>query len=272
MVQLKVTQKEKAFILAAVDNAYLNKQKVARLIAEKDKYSDPKANVINLAVKFGYLTKKQAQRILANIGKANGIDATLDVPDLERLVSEAEQKTTEDARPEERYQHIKDLGVGGMGKVELCLDTALNREVAVKRILAKKLTKDKIQRFQREMELTAKLYRHPGVIKAFDLGRDSNDNLYFVMEVVNGVELSSIIEDLKSGKKKRRHSLPNLVELFIKSLDAIKYMHDQDVIHRDLKPDNIMIDEAYGNVKIMDLIKPQINSINIEKTTLNYVI
>ena len=253
MVQLKVTQKEKAFILAAVDNAYLNKQKVARLIAEKDKYSDSKVNVINLAVKFGYLTKKQAQRILANIKKANGIDATLDVPDLERLVSEAEQKTSEDARPEERYQHIKDLGVGGMGKVELCLDTALNREVAVKRILAKKLTKDKIQRFQREMELTAKLYRHPGVIKAFDLGRDSQDNLYFVMEVVNGVELSGIIEDLKSGKKKRRHSLPNLVELFIKSLDAIKYMHDQDVIHRDLKPDNIMIDEAYGNVKIMDL-------------------
>ena len=299
-----VSQKEKAFVLEAVKQGYLNKQRADRVFqkrqriltgaAEKQKLAEEnplhkqklleqaqndqkKAKVWQLAIVLGYMTQEQARAVIneqaVQIAGQNG--NTLDLQSIARpeltldfmginiddMIATAEKaEDREEARPEDRYKFIKELGKGGMGTVGLYKDLEMDREVAIKKILAgnKNLTEDQILRFQREMEITGKLYRHKGIIQIFDFGRDSDNNLYIAMEVVHGRELSKIIKQAKEVKKQgnvipRKYSLNNMMKYFMQALDALQFMHSNNYVHRDLKPDNIMIDEELEQAKIMDL-------------------
>lgn len=144
----------------------------------------------------------------------------------------------------ERYQIIKSIGEGGMANVYLAYDTILDRNVAVK-ILRGDLSNDEkfVRRFQREA-LSASSLSHQNIVEVYDVGED-NGEYYIVMEYIEGKHLKELI-------KKRGHlTLSETVDIMLQLTDGMSVAHDSYIIHRDIKPQNIMILEN-GLVKITD--------------------
>ena len=143
-----------------------------------------------------------------------------------------------------RYKIIKAIGEGGMANVYLAWDTILERDVAVK-ILRGDLSNDEkfIRRFKREANSASSL-RHPNIVEMYDVGED--DGKYFiVMEYVDGKTLKSLI------KKRGALNLNEAIDIMMQLASGIACAHDSYIIHRDIKPQNVMILED-GRVKITD--------------------
>ena len=143
-----------------------------------------------------------------------------------------------------RYVIKKLIGEGGMANVYLGYDTILERDVAVK-VLRGDLSDDEkfIRRFKREAQ-SASLLSHPNIVQIYDVGEDDG-NFYIVMEYVNGSTLKQLI-------KKRGHlSIPEVIDITGQLTDGLAHAHDSYIIHRDIKPQNIMILDD-GMVKITD--------------------
>ena len=143
-----------------------------------------------------------------------------------------------------RYEIIKSIGEGGMANVYLAFDTILERQVAVK-ILRGDLSDDEkfIRRFQREANSASSL-RHPNIVEMYDVGED--DGKYFiVMEYVDGKTLKGLI------KKRGPLNLSEAIDIMLQLTSGIACAHDSYIIHRDIKPQNVMILED-GRVKITD--------------------
>ncbi|MBQ7528801.1 protein kinase, partial [bacterium] len=145
-----------------------------------------------------------------------------------------------------RYKVIEELGRGGMGVVYRGEDPVLERPVAIKVLPPKKMNAKSIERFLREAKTSARL-DNPYIVKIHDIGQ-VDDIRFIVMEYVEGSALSDLIdyEEIPTPEQ-----LNTRLKIFRQVLEAVKYAHECGVIHRDLKPDNIMINKA-GNVKIMD--------------------
>jgi serine/threonine-protein kinase len=143
-----------------------------------------------------------------------------------------------------RYQVLEELGAGAMGIVYLCVDPVLNRPVAVKVMRESLLMNaaDRQQyevRFQREAEAAGRL-THPDIVQIYDVGPS-----YLVMEFLEGQALSAF---LRSGE---RITVGRAVSLVQNVADAIDYAHRHGIVHRDVKPANIMLVGDRG-VKVMD--------------------
>ena len=143
-----------------------------------------------------------------------------------------------------RYKIMSSIGEGGMANVYLAWDTILEREVAVK-ILRGDLADDEkfVRRFQREANSASSL-KHPNIVEMYDVGED-NGRYFIVMEYVNGKTLKSLI------KKRGALNLNEAVDIMLQITSGIACAHDSYIIHRDIKPQNIMILED-GRVKITD--------------------
>lgn len=143
-----------------------------------------------------------------------------------------------------RYKIISVLGEGGMANVYLAEDIILQRKVAVK-VLRLDLQKDPqtIQRFQREALATSEL-SHPHIVSILDVGSDHNQH-YLVMEYVDGPDLEEYIQ------KNSPIPFPKVINIMDQILSAMALAHKHNVIHRDLKPQNILMDKK-GNIKIVD--------------------
>ncbi|MDO4679831.1 MAG: Stk1 family PASTA domain-containing Ser/Thr kinase [Aerococcus sp.] len=143
-----------------------------------------------------------------------------------------------------RYEIIRHIGSGGMATVYLALDPILNREVAIKFLrLNSNSDENALRRFEREAYSIAEL-NHPNIVNIYDIG-DNEDGNYIVMEYVDGI-------DLKRYIKENNPLAPDEVQsILAQILDGMQTAHDHYVIHRDLKPQNIMI-KPDGTVKIMD--------------------
>lgn len=143
-----------------------------------------------------------------------------------------------------RYKIISVLGEGGMANVYLAEDIILQRKVAVK-VLRLDLQKDPqtIQRFQREALATSEL-SHPHIVSILDVGSDHNQH-YLVMEYVDGPDLEEYIQ------KNSPIPFPKVINIMDQILSAMALAHRHNVIHRDLKPQNILMDKK-GNIKIVD--------------------
>lgn len=143
-----------------------------------------------------------------------------------------------------RYKIISILGEGGMANVYLAEDIILQRKVAVK-VLRLDLQKDPqtIQRFQREALATSEL-SHPHIVSIFDVGSDHNHH-YLVMEYVDGPDLEEYIQ------KNSPIPFEKVINIMDQILSAMALAHKHNVIHRDLKPQNILMDKN-GNIKIVD--------------------
>ena len=144
----------------------------------------------------------------------------------------------------DRYEIIRSIGEGGMANVYLALDTILDRRVAVK-ILRGDLAEDEkfVRRFQREA-ISASSLNDPNIVEVYDVGED--DGKYFiVMEYVQGLTLKQLI------KKRGSLTLPEVQDIMLQLTSAVAHAHESYIIHRDIKPQNVIILED-GRVKIMD--------------------
>ena len=159
----------------------------------------------------------------------------------------------------DRYQIVKTIGEGGMANVYLAYDTILERNVAVK-VLRGDLANDEkfVRRFQREA-LSASSLSHPNIVEVYDVGED-NGVYYIVMEYIEGKHLKQLI------KKRGKLTLNEVIDIMLQVTDGIACAHDSYIIHRDIKPQNIMILDS-GIVKITDFgIAMALNSTQLTQT------
>ena len=143
------------------------------------------------------------------------------------------------------YEILEKLGEGGMGAVYKARHRFMKRLVAVKIIGGTALKSPQAaERFRREVEATAKV-EHPNIVAAYDAGEHQGVH-YLVMQFVDGKDLNTIV--------KERGPLPvdQAVDYILQAAHGLQYAHEQGVIHRDIKPGNMLLDSK-GAVKILDM-------------------
>lgn len=142
-----------------------------------------------------------------------------------------------------KYQVDSVIGEGGMGRVLLVRDKALGRSVAMKVIRSDSgaVPEAYRPRFLREARLTAQL-DHPNIMPVHELGVNEDERPYFTMKCVKGDSLEHWLKRARKGQlPEGEYTLPRILNLFLKSCDALAYAHSQKIIHRDVKPENIML-------------------------------
>ncbi|MDA1359979.1 serine/threonine-protein kinase [Glycomyces luteolus] len=148
-----------------------------------------------------------------------------------------------------RYRLDERIAAGGMGEVWKGTDTRLGRTVAIKILHAGLSSNDKFRtRFQLEARAVAAL-QSPGIVALYDYGEETNDDgevSYLIMELVRGRSLAEILRD--------RGTLPpaEVMSIVAAAADALETAHRHDIIHRDVKPANLLVDEETGAAKIVD--------------------
>jgi serine/threonine protein kinase len=142
-----------------------------------------------------------------------------------------------------RYQIVKELGKGSMGVVYQAYDPQIDRSVAIKVLRQDRLTSEAFtQRFLREAKAIGRL-SHPNIVTVYDVGEDQG-TVYIAMEFLDGEPLHKIME----GK---RFSLQETLHLGIQAAETLDYAHQKGIIHRDVKPGNIIL-QSSGQIKITD--------------------
>ena len=144
--------------------------------------------------------------------------------------------------PRERFESRGELGRGGMGRVDQAFDRALGRPVAIKQLLSASPTD--LARFEREARITARL-EHPGIVPIHDAGRSPDGTPYYVMRRVDGLPLDQLIAN--KSLEERLALVPNLLA----ACDAAGFAHARGVIHRDIKPGNILVG-PFGETLLID--------------------
>lgn len=143
-----------------------------------------------------------------------------------------------------RYEVIGRIGSGGMSDVYKGKDTKLNRFVAIK-VLKQEFREDKnfVRKFQVEAQSAAGLI-HPNIVGVYDVGEE--DGLYYiVMELVEGITLKEYVE--KKGRLEAKEAISIAIQVSL----GIEVAHNNQIIHRDIKPQNIIISKE-GKVKVTD--------------------
>ena len=148
-----------------------------------------------------------------------------------------------------RYVVRKTLGVGGMGEVRLCHDELIGRDIALKVMLPENANADSSTRFVREARVQGQL-EHPSVVPVYDLGRDEHGSLYFTMKRIRGITLEEAIHP-ESEPTVPHPSQRRLLNAFVSVCLAVEFAHSRGVLHRDLKPGNVMLGE-FGEVNVLD--------------------
>ena len=205
------------FLSQLSDSGILPEEKFKVVVSKKNSFADGEALARDM-IKSNLLTKYQAEQILGGRTK--------------HLVMG-------------KYQILEKIGAGGMGQVYKAYHSGTGRIVAIKVILSKsKIDPEVIRRFEREVKAAAKLV-HQNIITVFDADQ-INGRVFMVMEYIKGNDLAAIIA------KKGKLSVVESVKYIIQTANGLKYAHDQGVIHRDIKPGNIIIGTD-GSVKIVDM-------------------
>jgi len=205
------------FLSQLSSSGIVPEDKLKVVVSEKASYADGEALARDM-IKTRLLTKYQAEQILGGKGKSLTMG---------------------------KYQILEKIGAGGMGQVYKAFHSGTERIVAIKVILGKgKIDPALIKRFEREVKAAAKLV-HSNIITVFDADQ-ADGRIFMVMEYIKGDDLGEIL------RKKGQLSVSEVVDYMLQTARGLKYAHDQGVIHRDIKPGNILVDSS-GNVKIVDM-------------------
>ncbi|MFO0587276.1 MAG: serine/threonine-protein kinase [Polyangiaceae bacterium] len=151
-----------------------------------------------------------------------------------------------------RYERGAVIGAGGMGEVRLHLDRRIGRRVAKKTLHSTLDSGTARQRFVREARVQGQL-EHPAIVPVYDLDIDADGRAFFTMKRVRGQTLERVLDRLRAGDldETKRFSQRKLLTAFAQVCLAIDYAHTRGVIHRDLKPGNIMLGD-FGEVYVLD--------------------
>ncbi len=183
------------------------------------------------------------------------VEGTLESAGERRPDSKAQIGTAETLPPPpmaepalDRYVLVRELGRGGMGRVDEVYDSALGRAVARKASLV--VASDvRAKMLIAEAQTCAQL-EHPSIVPVYDAGTDVSGQPYYTMRNVRGRTLGQVLEDNKTGSGERK-TLAQLLAIFRQVCLAVDYAHSRGVVHRDLKPDNVIVGE-FGEVYILD--------------------
>jgi serine/threonine-protein kinase len=165
---------------------------------------------------------------------------------------------TAPATPAQRFRTLKSHAKGGLGEVFVALDGELNREVALKRILDHRADDpDSRRRFVLEAEITGGL-EHPGIVPVYGLGSYGDGRPYYAMRFIRGDPLKDAIAAFHAPRAgpgadpaRRSLELRRLLRRFTDVCNALEYAHSRGVLHRDLKPGNIIVGK-YGETLVVD--------------------
>jgi eukaryotic-like serine/threonine-protein kinase len=144
-----------------------------------------------------------------------------------------------------KYEILRRIGKGAMGQVYLARDTMLDRDVALKVMVAQIADDPELKaRFEREAKAVAKM-THPNVVTVFDLGNHSDGSPFIAMELLKGLDLQKAVRQTPPLTLERK------VAVIVQVLAGLAHAHQAGIVHRDIKPANIFIQDD-GSVKIMD--------------------
>ncbi len=196
-------------------------------------------------------SQEYRQRFPNMIRTADELDAI--VPDrvIDRSTDEPDNKAGTSI---DRYQLVNEHGRGGFGVVWRANDPKLGREVAVKQLRDKAARNDLVRcRFLNEARISARL-EHPGVVAVHDMGSEDAERPFYTMKFVKGQTLGEAIKEFHQGNKSpsdRSVGRLRLLNVFLAIVKTMEYAHAQNVVHSDLKPQNIVLGE-YGETVILD--------------------
>ncbi|MFO1032198.1 MAG: SUMF1/EgtB/PvdO family nonheme iron enzyme [Planctomycetota bacterium] len=157
----------------------------------------------------------------------------------------------------ERYAIEGEIDRGGMGAILRTHDRQLNRRLAMKVLLEREPPRDELERqlahqllgrFLEEAQVTSQL-DHPGVVPVHELGLDQHGKVYFTMRLVKGRTAREVFVESHGGSAD--WPLTRALEIILRVCDTMSFAHDKGVLHRDLKPDNVMVGK-FGEVYVMD--------------------
>ncbi|MBC7816628.1 MAG: serine/threonine protein kinase [Planctomycetaceae bacterium] len=151
----------------------------------------------------------------------------------------------------ERFTLIREIGEGGLGKVWLARDNDLARDVAIKEIKPGTESSQAARRLIREAQITGQL-QHPNIVPVYEVNRGGRP--FYAMKLVKGETLSEAIQRHHAQRRTGQAdplSLPRLLNAFVSLCEALADAHSRGVIHRDLKPQNIVLGES-GEVIVLD--------------------
>ena len=214
--------------------------------------SDLETRVFELATRFG-LSKEASQELvslLTEIRESGG--STPGVPPSRSRAS------GEPPALLPRHGDPRLLGVGGMGEVFLVRERLLNRSVALKAVRPELASRSSsVKRFLREAQITSQL-QHPGVIPVYELGELPDGRPFFTMKEIKGRTLKELVTSVHAASQagqwapdENGWTLRRLIEAYHRACETVAYAHYRHVVHRDLKPNNIMAGD-FGEVLVLD--------------------
>ena len=191
----------------------------------------------------------------------NAETGSLDVTMVEAFESSTRSQSTGKTQPlgtrqpvEDRFKLVNNFASGGLGKIWLAHDGRIRREVAFKELLPRALkSPTAVSRFLEEAQITGQL-EHPGIVPIYELGFQANGTPFYAMKLVRGETFEDAIaayHKMPAEAPDRHLVFTRLLRNFIDICNTLAFAHDHNVLHRDLKPHNVMLGQ-FGETLVLD--------------------
>ncbi len=196
--------------------------------------------------------------VLEEVREKIGILQTMDKRLADQSSNESDQtdhRADDSFRVDSKYDDLEQLDAGGLGIVYRAIDTELNRDVAVKFLRDPGHDQWVLEQFKAEAEITGRL-DHPGVVPVYAMGKAKSGEPFYSMRLIRGDSLEQAIKEFHSKKNimkpgERWIEMRSLLTKFSSVCNTIAYAHTRGILHRDIKPHNIMLGK-YGETLVVD--------------------